>query len=100
MQKSRIIVTGAAGFIGFHLCRKLLGRGDEVIGIDNVNAYYDVKLKEARLDQLFKAPGFRWHKHDLKDRDTTASLIAEIKPDKIVHLAPQAGVRYSLTQPH
>ena len=100
MSKLRIIVTGAAGFIGFHLAKRLLSRGDEVIGIDNLNTYYDVKLKEARLEQLLKAPGFTWRKHDLKDRPATADLFTELKPEKVVHLAAQAGVRYSLTNPH
>jgi UDP-glucuronate 4-epimerase len=100
MEKTRIVVTGAAGFIGFHLCQRLLARGDEVIGIDNLNSYYDVKLKEARLGQLLNKPGFQWQKLDLKERDATAAFFGRLKPDKIVHLAAQAGVRYSLTNPH
>jgi UDP-glucuronate 4-epimerase len=96
----KIIVTGAAGFIGFHLSAYLLKRGDEVIGIDNLNTYYDVRLKEARLGQLRKFQNFTWRKHDLKEREGTAQLFAEIRPDKVANLAAQAGVRYSLTNPH
>jgi UDP-glucuronate 4-epimerase len=96
----KIVVTGAAGFIGFHLAAYLLKRGDEVVGIDNLNAYYDVALKEARLAQLRKFANFTWQKHDLKERETTARLFAEIRPDKVAHLAAQPGVRYSLSKPH
>jgi UDP-glucuronate 4-epimerase len=96
-----ILVTGAAGFIGYHVAEALLGRGDTVVGIDNLNAYYDVKLKEARLARLTARPGFTFHRVDIADRDAVAGLIgrhADITG--IVHLAAQAGVRYSLENPY
>lgn len=96
----KIMLTGAAGFIGFHLSRALLGRGDEVIGVDNLNDYYDVRLKEARLAQLRESPGFRFEKVDLADRPKVEALFAELKPEVVVNLAAQAGVRYSLVNPH
>ncbi len=97
---ARILVTGAAGFIGFHLCRRLLARGDEVVGVDNLNDYYDVGLKEARLAQLQGQPGFHFVKLDLADRDAVAELFHRGRFDRVVNLAAQAGVRYSLTNPH
>ncbi len=93
------LVTGAAGFIGFHLSRRLLERGDSVIGIDNLNAYYDVNLKKARLCKLEGIPEFTFHKLDLADREEVKSLFAENNFDCVVNLAAQAGVRYSLVNP-
>jgi UDP-glucuronate 4-epimerase len=97
---SKILVTGAAGFIGFHLNLRLLERGDEVVGFDNLNDYYDVSLKEARLKQLECRAGFSFVRGDLADRDGMARLFAKGKFSKVVHLAAQAGVRYSLINPH
>ena len=96
----RILVTGAAGFIGMHTSLRLLARGDEVIGVDNLNDYYDVRLKQARLDRLQPQAGFRFHKVGVEDRDGMARVFAEEKPQRVIHLAAQAGVRYSLTNPH
>ncbi len=95
-----ILVTGAAGFIGYHVSRKLLERGDEVLGLDNLNDYYDPALKEARLELLRRSPKFRFVRLDVADREGIASLFAEHKPNRIVHLAAQAGVRYSLANPY
>jgi UDP-glucuronate 4-epimerase len=95
-----ILVTGAAGFIGFHAARALLARGDTVIGVDNLNDYYDVALKNARLGELQPNKAFKFVKADLKDRDAIEKLFAEHKPQRVLHLAAQAGVRYSLTHPH
>ena len=95
-----ILVTGAAGFIGSHTATRLLERGDDVVGIDNVNDYYDPSLKEARLERLRKFPKFRFEKIDIADRDGMAELFARLKPQRVVHLAAQAGVRYSLVNPH
>ncbi|HEX5264197.1 MAG TPA: NAD-dependent epimerase [Phenylobacterium sp.] len=94
-----ILVTGSAGFIGFHLSRRLLERGDEVVGLDNLNAYYDPALKAARLAILEQQPGYRHAKLDLTDADGVAALFAETKPAAVVNLAAQAGVRYSLESP-
>jgi UDP-glucuronate 4-epimerase len=96
----KILVTGAAGFIGYHVGRRLLESGRSVVGIDNLNAYYDPKLKDARLAELAKFPGFRFIKLDLADRAGMAALFAEHKFAQVVHLAAQAGVRYSLIDPH
>ena len=96
----KILVTGAAGFIGFHTANALLARGDEVTGLDNLNAYYDVRLKEARLAQLEGKPGFRFVRADLEDRAAIAAMFEAGRFDRVVHLAAQAGVRYSLENPH
>jgi len=94
-----ILVTGAAGFIGFHLTKRLLDAGLTVVGVDNLNPYYDVRLKEDRLARLQGSPGFRFVRLDLADRDGMAALFAREKPARVVHLAAQAGVRYSLENP-
>ncbi len=95
-----ILVTGAAGFIGFHVAKRLLQAGRPVVGLDNLNAYYDPKLKEARLAELAKLPGFQFVKLDLADRAGMAALFAQHRFAYVVHLAAQAGVRYSLIDPH
>ncbi len=94
------LVTGAAGFIGFHTSKRLLERGDEVVGLDSVNDYYDVTLKEARLAQLAAFPGFRLERVQLEDRAAVERIFAEGKFERVINLAAQAGVRYSLTHPH
>ncbi|MCA9132012.1 MAG: NAD-dependent epimerase [Planctomycetales bacterium] len=96
----KILVTGTAGFIGFHLARALLARGEQVVGVDNVNDYYSVQLKRDRLAQLAGSPGYTFLELDLADRSAMAKLFAENAFDRVVHLAAQAGVRYSLTNPH
>jgi UDP-glucuronate 4-epimerase len=96
---AKILVTGAAGFIGFHVTRRLLARGDEVTGLDNLNSYYDVSLKEARLRVLEKEAGFRFVKLDLSDR-AGLERVFDTGFDMVIHLAAQAGVRYSLSDPH
>lgn len=95
-----ILVTGAAGFIGFHVAKCLLERGRSVIGLDNLNAYYDPKLKAARLTNLTNLPGFQFCKLDLTDRAGMIDLFAKHRFEHVVHLAAQAGVRYSLVDPH
>ena len=95
-----ILVTGAAGFIGFHLSQKLLQAGHRVVGLDNVNSYYDPKLKEARLDVLKNDPLFSFVKLDLADRSGVAELFSAKRFPVVIHLAAQAGVRYSLENPH
>lgn len=95
-----ILVTGAAGFIGFHLCTRVLADGLQVTGLDNLNDYYDVTLKEARLDRLKKSANFDFVKLDLADRAGMAALFARVQPEIVVNLAAQAGVRYSLKNPH
>ena len=96
----KILVTGAAGFIGMHCAKILLDRGDQVIGVDNLNDYYDVGLKEARLDQLTSQNNFKFYKCGIEDKDAVAAVFSQEKPDRVIHLAAQAGVRYSLTNPH
>ncbi|MDB4912947.1 MAG: capsular biosynthesis protein CpsI [Gemmatimonadetes bacterium] len=96
----KILVTGAAGFIGYHLAERLLQRGDEVVGIDNLNSYYDVTLKEARLARLAPREGFRFKRLDFADRDGMAALFARERFARVVHLGAQAGVRYSLSNPN
>ncbi|HUP46523.1 MAG TPA: NAD-dependent epimerase [Thermoanaerobaculia bacterium] len=96
----RVLVTGAAGFIGFHVAGRLLDDGREVVGLDNMNAYYDVGLKEARLERLEGRDRFHFHRLDLADRDALARLFETERPDVVIHLAAQAGVRYSLQNPH
>ena len=96
----RVLVTGAAGFIGYHVSKRLLARGDEVIGLDNLNPYYDPTLKQARLARLQARQGFRFVKIDLADRAAMESLFAGAAIGRVVHLAAQAGVRYSVENPH
>jgi UDP-glucuronate 4-epimerase len=100
MSRNTVLVTGAAGFIGFHVAQRLLSGGHEVVGLDIVNDYYDPKLKEARLEILKRLPGFTFVKLDLADRVATRSLFAQHGFPTVIHLAAQAGVRYSLTNPH
>lgn len=95
-----VFVTGAAGFIGFHLARRLLEEGSRVFGIDNLNPYYDPRLKTDRLSILEKTPGFSFQKTDLVDRQGMEAIFREHEFDAVVHLAAQAGVRYSLENPH
>lgn len=95
----KVLVTGAAGFIGFHLSQRLLARGDEVVGIDSLNEYYDVNLKLARLAQLEKNPDFSFVKLDVADREGMANLFRDQQFTRVVHLAAQAGVRYSIENP-
>ena len=95
-----ILVTGAAGFIGYHVARRLLERGDQVLGVDNLSDYYDVRLKEARLAQLESSPRFRFIKLEIADRSAVRNLFSAHPTRRVVHLAAQAGVRYSLVNPH
>ena len=95
-----VLVTGAAGFIGFHLARRLLADGREVVGVDNLNDYYDPSLKAARLALLESEEGFSFHRLDLVHREEVARLFGTVRPGIVVHLAAQAGVRYSLENPH
>ncbi len=94
-----ILLTGAAGFIGMHVARRLLERGEEVVGVDNLNAYYDPTLKHARLAQLRAHEQFTFHEADIADRPTIDELFDRHRPQRVVHLAAQAGVRYALTNP-
>ncbi|MEE9254231.1 MAG: SDR family NAD(P)-dependent oxidoreductase, partial [Pseudomonadales bacterium] len=96
----KVLVTGAAGFIGAAVSQRLLARGDEVIGIDNLNDYYDVSLKEARLARIRPHNSFRNIRADVVDMEAIARAFDEHKPQRVVHLAAQAGVRYSLENPH
>jgi UDP-glucuronate 4-epimerase len=97
---TNILVTGAAGFIGYHVARRLAERGDSVIGLDNINDYYDVRLKHARLSELERFSTFRFAKCDISDQVTLNALFKREKPERVIHLAAQAGVRHSLTHPH
>lgn len=96
----KILVTGAAGFIGMHVAQILLARGDQVVGLDNLNDYYDPKLKQDRLARLTPQPAFRFVRMDVADRPGMERLFAAERFDRVVHLAAQAGVRYSLENPH
>src|SRR5450756_439710 len=96
----KVLVTGAAGFIGSQTAKALLARGDDVVGIDNLNDYYDVNLKLARLARLQGQNSFHFVKADLADRHEIERLFAEYKPERVVNLAAQAGVRYALQNPH
>ena len=96
----KVLVTGAAGFIGFHTAKALLDRGDQVVGLDNMSPYYEVELKKARLDLVRKRNGFSFVEADLADRAAVEELFSAEKPDRVIHLAAQAGVRYSLEHPH
>jgi len=96
----KYLITGAAGFIGFHLSKRLLGQGNSIIGVDNLNEYYDVNLKESRLNELKGDPEFTFHKLDLVDRKGIKKLFSENNVDYVVNLAAQAGIRYSLENPH
>ena len=96
----RVLVTGAAGFIGYHVARRLLERGDSVASLDNLNDYYDVSLKQARLERLAGRDNFRFTRLDVADRAGCEQLFSREKPQRVIHLAAQAGVRYSLQNPH
>ena len=96
----RVLVTGAAGFIGYHVSERLLARGDEVVGLDNLNAYYDPSLKQARLERLRAHARFRFERLDLADRAGMEALFARGGIERVVHLGAQAGVRYSIENPH
>src|SRR5699024_7388189 len=96
----RVLVTGAAGFIGANLSQRLLARGDEVLGYDNLNDYYDPRLKDARLARLTPEPGFRFVRASLEDRPALEQAFKDFRPERVVNLAAQAGVRYSLENPH
>ncbi len=96
----KILVTGTAGFIGAAVAERLLARNDEVVGIDNVNDYYDVSLKRARLDRLIHHESYRHHEFDLADENATRALFEKERPQRVIHLAAQAGVRYSIDHPH
>jgi UDP-glucuronate 4-epimerase len=96
----KILVSGAAGFIGYFAAARLLARGDQVVGLDNLNSYYDVSLKQARLERLQRQTGFRFVREDLGDQKRIAELFADEKFERVIHLGAQAGVRYSLQDPH
>ncbi len=96
----KVLVTGAAGFIGSTVSHKLLDRGDDVVGVDNLNDYYDVTLKEDRLARLTARTGFDFHKQDIGDTEGLKAVFEATKPDRVIHLAAQAGVRYSLENPY
>jgi UDP-glucuronate 4-epimerase len=96
----KVLVTGSAGFIGSHVALRLLARGDEVVGLDNLNDYYDVGLKRARLARVAASPGYVHVQEDLSDRDAVEALFRTHKPQRVIHLAAQAGVRYAAENPH
>jgi UDP-glucuronate 4-epimerase len=96
----KVLLTGCAGFIGMHTTLALLKRGDEVFGVDNLNDYYNVQLKRDRLAQLLPHPAFSFEKLDIADNAAMARLFTDVRPERVVHLAAQAGVRYSLKNPH
>ncbi len=98
-ESDRFLVTGAAGFIGFHVARALLGSGYKVLGLDSLNDYYDVRLKQSRLAQIGGTDGFSFEKTDLSDASATQSVFEKYKPHRVIHLAAQPGVRYSLENP-
>ena len=100
MNSSKILITGAAGFIGYHLCKSLLEDGYEVLGIDNLNDYYDTNLKQARLEQLKQFNSFTFNKVDIADRESLTKSFQSFNPQKIVNLAAQPGVRYSIENPY
>src|SRR5687767_13319214 len=94
------LVTGAAGFIGSHVALRLLEAGSAVVGVDNLNDYYDVRLKESRLERLRKFERFTFIRADVADREAMTGAFAEHRPSRVVHLAAQAGVRYSIENPY
>jgi UDP-glucuronate 4-epimerase len=100
IENDPILVTGAAGFIGYHVARRLLKQGRTVVGIDNLNAYYDPALKQARLAELARLSGFRFEQCDIADRERMAALFSAQRFRHVIHLAAQAGVRHSLVEPH
>src|SRR4051812_45843765 len=97
---ARIIVTGAAGFIGYHVARRLLERGESVVGIDNLNDYYDISLKQSRLKELQNFPRFEFEKLDIAAAAGLLRAVSDAAPAIVIHLAAQAGVRYSIAHPH
>ena len=99
MNKNKTIVTGSAGFIGYSLCIRLLERGDNIIGIDNHNDYYDPKIKDARIERLIKYPNYKHYRADLSDQNSIDTIFKKHRPLKVVNLAAQAGVRYSIENP-
>ena len=99
LKAQRVLITGAAGFIGFHLVSRLLKAGATVHGLDSLNAYYDVNLKKARIDVIGQHPRFTFSVQDVTDYDALNAVFADFRPDCVVHLAAQAGVRYSLSNP-
>src|SRR5215475_13653177 len=99
MSNQPILVTGAAGFIGYFVASQLMADGHSVVGLDNLNAYYDVALKQSRLDMLLTQPNFRFEKADLADRNAMRSLFSQHQFSTVIHLAAQAGVRYSIDNP-
>ena len=100
MSDQAILVTGAAGFIGFHVARRLMAEGHHVVGLDSLNSYYDPALKQARLDILRREPGFTFEHTDLADRALVSQLFSKNRFPRVIHLAAQAGVRHSIDHPH